>query len=533
MRRTRLYTFLTSIIILILLLAVLPISASAASKGLITAPANHVDEGATLQLSTNMSGVVTWTSSNTSVATVSSSGRVTGKLAGQVTITATCNGYTTANYTIYVTVPDGLYYFKNASSSLCMQTTADTTYVYTQDTSNDGRIPQLWKVTHISNGNYVIRPIRDLSVALTVNASGYLAVADAPANDSSVPASMYWRINKNGFGYALKLNGYDSQTAMPTTNGVPGVPVHPSNWTSSLTCHWNMVKTGGVFIRNVDTLETTTTSTSKTISHSNTFSLSELGFAIDTYGSMSNLQWSSTNTNVATINLSGDITTKIQGTTIITATATINGINYISKYTCNVGPNNAILLAFNDGVYNRSEFFTAATEKLETLVNSRSTNVTTNYFTSCIPNQIYYYLQNHDYFIIHTHGAQDRISINGSNAFVTMQNIEPLDLSNLDLIILLTCNTAENYDPTHITNNSPVNITEQLVICGAETVIGFRDSTHYEDCNNFAEQFTTLVFENGYSVNYALSRISTLGFNDPLMISNNCVVAGNIDNDYR
>lgn len=332
MRRTRLYTFLTSIIILILLLAVLPISASAASKGLITAPANHVDEGATLQLSTNMSGVVTWTSSNTSVATISSSGRVTGKLAGQVTITATCSGYTTANYTVYVTVPDGLYYFKNASSGLCMQTTADTTYVYTQDSTSDGRIPQLWKVTHISNGNYVIRPIRDLSVALTVNASGFLAVADAPANDSSVPASMYWRIIKNGFGYAIKLNGYDSQTAMPTTNGVPGVPVHPSNWTSSLTCHWDLVNTAGVFIRDSSTLEVVTTQTARSVDRFSNATLSSLGLTYDFAGNISGLTWSSNNYNVASIDPSGTITSKEIGTATITATITVNGVSYSSSY---------------------------------------------------------------------------------------------------------------------------------------------------------------------------------------------------------
>ena len=53
-----------------------------------------VDEGSTLQLTTGMTGTVTWTSSDTSRATVSSSGLVTGVKAGEVTITAACGGIT-------------------------------------------------------------------------------------------------------------------------------------------------------------------------------------------------------------------------------------------------------------------------------------------------------------------------------------------------------------------------------------------------------------------------------------------------------
>ena len=88
--------------LLLILATALPLSVSAAGTGTITAPADHIEEGGILQLSTNMSGTVTWTSSNTGLATVSSTGRVSGIQAGQVIITARCSGYADATITLWV-----------------------------------------------------------------------------------------------------------------------------------------------------------------------------------------------------------------------------------------------------------------------------------------------------------------------------------------------------------------------------------------------------------------------------------------------
>ena len=82
-----------------------------------------MDEGGsvTLTATTKPSGLgVTWSSSNTAVATVSSSGVVTGKKAGTTIITAKCvdaDGVThTATCTVYVCVADGVYYIQNMNS---------------------------------------------------------------------------------------------------------------------------------------------------------------------------------------------------------------------------------------------------------------------------------------------------------------------------------------------------------------------------------------------------------------------------------
>ena len=58
----------------------------------------------TLKVTTNLTGTVTWKSSNTKVATVNSKGVVTAKIAGKATITATLNGKT-ATYKLTVKNP--------------------------------------------------------------------------------------------------------------------------------------------------------------------------------------------------------------------------------------------------------------------------------------------------------------------------------------------------------------------------------------------------------------------------------------------
>lgn len=316
------------ILLLLMLMAALPLSASAATTGTITASANYVTEGGILQLSTNMSGTVTWTSSSPSTATVSS-GQVTGVKAGQVTITASCSGYTDASITLWVTVPEGVYYLKNASSGLCMETVVDTAYVYTQNTNATARVSQLWKISYVSNGNYIIRPLGDFSLAMTVGDSGYVTVE----KDSSASAGIYWQISHNAFGYAFKHGGSNSKTAMPTVNGPTGVPVYPSSWTSSLTCHWELEEICGVFLRDTSTQKILSSSTLKTIELGRSASLNSLGITYDYSGYYVGMTWSSSDNQVATVDAaSGAVTTVSRGQAVITLNMNLQGSMYAAKY---------------------------------------------------------------------------------------------------------------------------------------------------------------------------------------------------------
>lgn len=317
------------ILLLLMLMVALPLSASAATTGTITASADHVDEGDYIRLSTNMTGTVTWTSSNSSLATVSSNGLVYGKKAGQVTITASCPGYTDASITLWVAVPDGVYYLKNASSGLCMETVMETAYVYTQSTSSTGRISQLWKISYASNGNYIIRPLGDFSLAMTVGHSGLVTVEKSATAYSGI----YWQIVHNAFGYAFKLGGSNANTAMPTVNGPTGVPVHPSDWTSSLTCHWELEEIYGVFLRDTNTQKVLTSSVVKSVELDDApVTLSDLGLSLEYYGNLTTRLWNSTKSAVTTVNLDGSLNLINGGNTTITLTAALHGNAYTASY---------------------------------------------------------------------------------------------------------------------------------------------------------------------------------------------------------
>ena len=82
------------------------------------------------------------------------------------------------------------------------------------------------------------------------------------------------------------------------------------------------------------------------------------------------------------------------------------------------------------------------------------------------------YLQSSNIFIVHTHGRQNGFKIsNSGTTYITLTDLTGQNLSNLSFALLMTCNTGDNYNPANITNNTPVNIIEQMVICGAETVL--------------------------------------------------------------
>lgn len=287
-----------------------------------------VDEGSTLQLSSGMIGTVTWTSSDENLATVSSSGLVTGVKAGEVTITAACGDYGSSTYKVYVTKPDGVYYIQNASSGYCLEGKVGQTHINTQDTAADTRIDQLWKITYLQGGQYVIRPMQNLSKALTVNNSGYVAVADAATTDSAVTSVFRWSISYNANGYAVQQCGYSSETATPVVSGMPDSAVYAGTWSDNASCHWDFEKIEGVFLRDMDTLCTISYTAPIYVSIGQELSLEELQICIEATGNITTSSWNSSNTYVASVDVStGTITINNKGTAQINLAASINGVN--------------------------------------------------------------------------------------------------------------------------------------------------------------------------------------------------------------
>ena len=193
----------------------------------------------------------------------------------------------------------------------------------------------------------------------------------------------------------------------------------------------------------------------------------------------------------------------------------------------------AILLAIDDtDGSSRYLYFTSTKNNLQTEKNGKISITSTVRYSSESVAAMINHLKSSNIFIVHTHGEQTGFKIsNIGTKYIFMNDIVGEDLSNLSFVLLMTCNTGYNYDPNHIVNNNPVNIVEQMVICGAETVVGFNDITKVSDCNKFGPDITNKLINGGLSVNDAIDSISYSEYkNDMSLIA---VVAGNGNKKLR
>ena len=161
------------------------------------------------------------------------------------------------------------------------------------------------------------------------------------------------------------------------------------------------------------------------------------------------------------------------------------------------------LMALDENGQARNAYF----EPVHTLVDQYfSAYVYEDFYSSCSKDTMKSIMSEYSIFVVHTHGSKTGFYLSSSNP-LSMSEISGSDLSNLKFALLLTCNTGKDYSLSHITNNNPQNIIEQMVICGAETVVGFNNETYVSDCNRLAQELMTLMIVNGYSIERAIREI--------------------------
>lgn len=301
------------------------------------------NSGFALTASIATSGTVTWSTDNSYVASVSSSGYVSAHHAGAATITATLTdayGETfTADCTVYVTVADGMYYIKNASSEQCITTGGSTAALYAQETGEDSRLGQLWLIEYDESSRlYRICPIRDLSRALTVDQNNYVAVDD-------VEPQFCWDIVSYSLGYAIQYAGDSSDTAKPVVASMPGSQIYLGDWQASLSCHWEMESAYGFFLRDVASEELVNSNTVVTINPGLDQGVSNLGLVLETYGSqIGGFAWESSNETVTHVDSAGFDSFTCGGETVISITATFNGVEYSKEFMLKVNKNAIIIV---------------------------------------------------------------------------------------------------------------------------------------------------------------------------------------------
>ena len=178
----------------------------------------NIEEGSNslIVASTQPSGIpVSWASENTSIASVSSSGTVTGIKAGitQITASITVDGYSYYAYcTVYVYLPNGVYYFDNHYKNNRIEFYGNNSYNendeltgyetdFTAPTLPDGRY-QLFKVYYHGSGLYSIRSMIDNSMGW-YRLDSSLVSRNIGTSNSSVPNAAKWYIGSNTNGYYI------------------------------------------------------------------------------------------------------------------------------------------------------------------------------------------------------------------------------------------------------------------------------------------------------------------------------------------
>ena len=402
---------------------------------------------------TAITQTVTWSSSDTSVATVNSStGNVTGVSPGWTVIYASrLVGGTTysASYDVYVTeIANGTYFLKSKDTSRYVdiedQNMANGTNIHQWDFH--GGDSQCWIFTHLGDGYYSIKSANSTSnYYLGVLNDGTATDTQVVLRTGSLTDGMKWKVSVTTSG-AYKIT--------PKT-GEPNDRV--------LAVGWYAINSNGIDIKQRDYVDDS---------------------------------------------------------------------NYKDEWIiCSF--DYSILLAIDDtDGASRHTYFSSTKSNLEQEKEGMVSVVSTSRYSACSVSSMISYLQSNDIFFIHTHGEKTGFKIATSGTeFIYMNDFTGVSLTNLKLAVLMTCYTGLDFNPSHITSNSPVNIVEKMVICGAETVVGFNDITKVSDCNKFAPDLTQKLVQNGLSIEDAIDSINYFWYINNM--ANIAVIGGNTDNTIR
>ena len=205
-------------------------------------PANNeisVLEGYTKQLTVPVTiGTITWTSSNTAVATVNSAGKVTGIKAGKSTIMASVDGTEIQRYTVYVKIADGVYRIDSRDTNFYLAANSGalenaTTLLRSETTEELPMLRQLWRVIYLSGGYYVIRPMHNQNMALHAkNGVSDVTTIGYDNTLSGVPVENRWTIEYLEDGYVFKCRG-DSTQALRGNDTSPYTQVFTGEYNST------------------------------------------------------------------------------------------------------------------------------------------------------------------------------------------------------------------------------------------------------------------------------------------------------------
>lgn len=228
----------------------------------------EIDEGSSFALTIMpeiaVNDNLTWTSSNSTVASVSTNGIVTGHKLGTATITVTsADADHSATCQVLVTIADGVYQLQNVANSLYLDTrnggtkpgTAIQQYTYATTHSRN----QLYKITHLEDNIYSIRPMTNSGMGLYAVQSGGISLQTISTIDSAgeINSTQEWVISSNS-NYTLRNNSTSGSAFLTASSSTTsGIQVFTGNYLSGYS-DWKLIRYTGSRIDGVGLYTSTT-----------------------------------------------------------------------------------------------------------------------------------------------------------------------------------------------------------------------------------------------------------------------------------
>ena len=299
--------------------------------------------------SSNVSKTITWSSSNSNIASVSTSGLVTGKSNGTATITATTTNGKTASCSILVQTSPASVTLNRTSATLDM---SGTTTVQLTATINPGSANINTGKTWSSN-NTGVATVNSSTGLVTAKANGTATITVRTGNGKTASCSITVQTSPswvwiNQTSVVLDLSHTSSITlyasAQPSSSNVNnqltwsssnsgivsvdgnGKITGKSNGTATITARTANGKTATCTVT-VCTSITSMSINPAYIDFSSVGQTSQISVTKNPSTTTESLVWTSSNNNVATVNSSGLVTAKGAGTATITVKSSSSNIS--------------------------------------------------------------------------------------------------------------------------------------------------------------------------------------------------------------
>ena len=307
----------------------------------------------TLTATTNSNSPISWTSSHQGIAIVDSNGVVSGIKAGSAVITAsvTENGVTISDTcTVYVTIENGVYYIKNNNSSKYLQAEdygLDNMDMILQNdkyptaSSEQVKLSQMWKIYYIGSGYYTIRPMSKLDMRWDYADLELMLFKQTDADILSNTDEYTRWIIENTSGYTIKNASCENVLQIENSSTSNNAYAVLDTAVNNNNCKWTLEKIDSVpsgVVLYDKTTKTPASGFTRYISPEESLGYFRLKLDAAAYSPTSNSQsvltWTSSNTNIATVDSEGTVV----GIAPRTATITVAAYNKSFSYTINVTP---------------------------------------------------------------------------------------------------------------------------------------------------------------------------------------------------